>query len=322
MNRLLMGGALVVALLGAARPAQAQLNGENLLGDMGLKSGTQPAPGFYVSMLHYRYRTDTIRNRNGQRISFDPQQRGRQRIDATVPIALYVSPTTLLGGHYAAMAVVPFANGALEAPAFGLLEEASLGLGDAYFMPFQLGWHMRRADVTTSFAFFAPTGRYAADASDNLGKGMWSYELSAGATLYADQARTWSIAATGFWETHSRKQDTTLKVGQLFTIEGGAGKSFLDGAMHVGMAYYAQWKLTPDQIGLAYELPADATIGRHRVYALGPDVTIPIARKSKLISLVNVRYLWEVGARIKTEGPSLLLTTTFPLPSIKIPAKH
>jgi hypothetical protein len=33
---------------------------------------------------------------------------------------------------------------------------------------------------------------------------------------------------------------------------------------------------------------------------------------------VNVRYLWEQGAYVKTQGQSLLVTTTFPLGGIKI----
>jgi hypothetical protein len=37
---------MVLAMAMFASPAHAQLNGENLLGDMGVKSGSQPAPGF------------------------------------------------------------------------------------------------------------------------------------------------------------------------------------------------------------------------------------------------------------------------------------
>jgi hypothetical protein len=48
-------------------------------------------------------------------------------------------------------------------------------------------------------------------------------------------------------------------------------------------------------------------------------VTIPIATKTRLISLVNVRYLWEQGARFKTQGDTLMVTTTFPIGGIRIP---
>jgi hypothetical protein len=324
--------ALIAVLILSAAPAYAQLNGENLLGDMGVKSGTQPEPGLYLGSLYYRYRTETIRNANGDRVTFDPNQRGSQTIHANVPLVIYVSRAKIFGANYGMMAVMPFANGALDAPAFGLTEDASNGPGDAYVMPIQLGWHGSRADVTTGFAFFAPTGRYEVDATDNLGKGMWSYEVSGGTTVFLDRRRTVSLATSAYWETHTKKKDTGdvragnvtltgVRVGQLMTLEGGVGKSFLGGAASVGMAYYAQWKITADRFGVPVELPGDPSIDRHRVFAYGPDVTVPIALKSKLISLVNVRYLWETGARIKTEGPSFLLTATFPVPSIKIPVR-
>ena len=321
-----------VAALAAATPARAQLNGENLLGDMGVKSGTPPAPGFYAGSLYYRYFTETIKGPDGKTVVFDPSQTGSQTIHAAVPMLIYVSNKKLFGGNIGMMAVMPFANGALEAPGLGLSESASTGPSDLYLMPLQLGWHQSRYDVTAGFALFAPTGRYSAGASDNLGKGMWSYELSGGGTLYLDPSRSWSLSTTAFWETHSKKQGEDLHlgpvslkdvtVGQLLTLEGGAGKSFLHGAAHVGVAYYAQWKVTPDEIAVAAPLTETVSLADgHRVWGIGPDVTIPIATKKRLISLVNVRYLWEAGARIKTQGQSLMVTTTIPVGGISIPGK-
>ena len=319
---------LALAALVAA-PAYAQLNGENLLGDNGVKSGSQPAPGFYVSSLYYLYNTDTIKDANGNRITPDPSRAGSQKLQVIAPVFIYVSKAKVFGANYGMMAVVPFANGALEAPAFGLDEEVGTGAADMYLVPLQLGWHRSRADVVTAFALFPPTGRYTAGADDNLGKNMWSYELSAGTTLYFDEKKTVSFAATGYWETHTKKKDTGnvrvgnltltgVKVGQLLTLEGGLAKSFLGGAAHAGVAYYAQWKLTEDEFGIAVSLPVGPAIGKHQVWGFGPDVTLPLATKSKLISLVNVRYFWEAGAQLKTQGQSLVVTATFPVPSIKI----
>jgi len=319
--------AAVLIMLGPV-PAPAQLNGENLLGDMGVKSGSQAAPGFYVSALYYLYHTNTIRDGNGHQIALDPNNPASQTIHAICPVVLYVSRFKVLGGNFGMMAVMPFANGTLEAPAFGLVEEASFGASDLYVVPAQVGWHFPRADLLASFGFFAPTGRYTAGASDNLGKGMWSYELAGGATVFLDRARTISLATSGFWEIHSKKEGevtigkvtlTDVKAGQLLTLEGGVAKSFLSDAAHVGVAYYAQWKLTDDDLGSPVPLPVG--IAKHRVFGFGPDVTIPIAIRSRLIALVNARYLWETGARVKTEGQTLTVTATFPVPSIKIPPK-
>lgn len=45
--------------------------------------------------------------------------------------------------------------------------------------------------------------------------------------MYLDEQRTVSLATTAFWEFHGDKKDTNTRVGQILTLEGGAGKSFL-----------------------------------------------------------------------------------------------
>jgi choline-sulfatase len=326
----ILATAVLLLAAGMATPAYAQLNGENLLGDMGVKSGTQAEPGFYVGNIYYRYFTDRVKGPNGETLVLDPTRSGSQTINAGVPMFLWVTSKKFLGANFGMMAVMPFASGALEAPGLGLSEKASVGPSDVYVMPAQLGWHGKRFDAVAGVGFFAPTGRYAAGSSDNLGKGMWSYELSGGGTVYLDQARTISVSTTAFWETHGKKDGSVtagtlsvenVKVGQLMTLEGGIGKSFLNGAASVGVAYYTQWKLTEDSMTVT---PFDADAGipaKHRVYGFGPEVTIPIGTRSKLISLVNVRYLWETGAEVKTQGQTLTVTTTFPIGGIKIGAK-
>jgi hypothetical protein len=318
----------VTLTLLCAAPASAQLNGENLLGDMGVKSGTQPEPGLYASYVYYRYFTDSIRDPDGNPAALDPTGTASQTIHASVPLLLWVTPKKVLGAQFGMMAVLPIANGSLEAPGFGLSEKASVGLSDLYVMPAQLGWHFERADAIAGVAFFAPTGRHTAGASDNLGKGMWSYEVSGGGTFYGDRQRTISLSTTAFWETHSKKDGevrvgrvaiSDVKVGQLLTLEGGIGKSFLHGAASIGVAYYAQWKLTNDELKLSTQ--PSSIPDKHRVFGFGPDVTIPIATKTKLISLVNVRYLWEEGAETKTQGQTLMLTWTVPVGGIAIPQK-
>jgi len=328
-RRTLMAALGVMATGFCAAPAHAQLNGENLLGDLGVQSGTQPAPGVYVSNIYYRYFTDSIRDPNGNPAGLDPTGTASQTIHAGMPLVYYVTPKKVLGANFGMMAVLPVAKGSLEAPGLGLSEKAGTGLSDLYVMPAQLGWHFKRADAVAGVGFFAPTGRYSAGASDNLGKGMWSYEVSGGATVYLDPKRTFSVATTAYWETHSKKEGEVrvehvtlndVKVGQLLTVEGGVGKSFLHGAASVGVAYYAQWKVTTDQMALSPSVTQSSGIpDKHRVWGVGPDVTIPIATKTRLISLVNVRYLWEQGAHVKTQGQTLMITNTIPLGGIKIP---
>jgi hypothetical protein len=151
---------------------------------------------------------------------------------------------------------------------------------------------------------------------------MWSYEPFLGTTIYFDEQRTLSLATTAFWEFHSEKEDANVKVGQILSLEGGAGKSFLGGGLIVGAAYYAQWKLTEDRLA-SFMLPGGGSFepglaNKHKVFGFGPDVTLPVASRTKLFALVNVRYFWEAGATSKTQGRTLAVTATFPIPSVAL----
>ena len=68
-RRAIAGGASIAALLlAAAMPAHAQYLGLNLRGDTGLKSGSQPGPGYYfVLPLYYRADYTSHRRRRTQR---------------------------------------------------------------------------------------------------------------------------------------------------------------------------------------------------------------------------------------------------------------
>ena len=321
MRRLMM---FVVAagLILLATPAHAQLNGSHTPGDYGVQSGSQPSPGFYAALFYLRYDADTIKDADGNIVRLSPSAPGSLAVSAVAPLAWYVSKAKILGANYGAMVVLPFANASIEAPAFAIGDTVDTSVSDLLVRPLDLGWHTARADVTAGFQFYAPTGRYERGGSDNIGKGMWAYEPFLGTTVYFDEKRTVSLATTAYWEFHGNKKDTDVKVGQILTLQGGVGKSFLGGGLITGAAYYAQWKLTEDQLA-EFELPGRPPIGvtvpgKHKVFGFGPDVTLPIATKSKLFALVNIRYLWEAGAQLKTEGHTLVVTATFPVPSVRL----
>ena len=309
-------------MLVRAEPARAQLNGSHSLGDFGVQSGSQPLPGVYAGLFYYRYSTDTIKDSAGNTVSPSPGAPSSVALAAAAPMLWYVSKAKFLGANYGVMVIVPWANASLEAPAFGLLNTIDTGLADMVVRPIDLGWHTARADVAAGFQVYVPTGRYTPGGSDNIGKGMWTSEPFLGTTVYLDEKRTASLATTAFWEIHSKKEDSNVKVGQILTLEGGAGKSYLGGGLIIGAAYYAQWKLTKDQLR-EFVLPGGGAIGldfpsKTRVFAFGPDVTLPVASKSKQFALINVRYLWETGARVKTQGETLTVTATIPVPSVRL----
>jgi hypothetical protein len=308
----------VVALLLATSAGHAQFLGHNFKGDFGLQSGSQPPPGFYLATLYLRYDGDRLRDRNGDEVRIDPEGKGEIDVNSYALGLWWVSKTRILGANYSLAAYPAFTDNVLEAPIFGLEQKTDTGFTDLYIQPINLGWHTERADYMAGLGVYAPTGSYDPDASDNLGLGMWSFELFGGTTVFFDEAKTWHFAARAVYETHTKKQDTEITVGDLLTLEGGLGKSFLQGAAMVGAAYYAQWKMTDDDLGLDIELPGGRRLAKHRVYGIGPEVSLPLATKKKLIGFLDVRYFWETGARTTLEGNTFTFTLTFPIPSVAL----
>jgi hypothetical protein len=322
-GRFLLVISVLTAVMGmASNHAHAGFLGHNGLGDFGLQSGTQPDPGTSLSAMYLRYDSDTLRDRDGNQVSLDPKHGGSIAVNAYALGLYYVSNFKLLGGSYGFMIFPGFTDNSLEIPILDVQEGADFGFTDLYIQPINLGWHTERADFIAGLGLFAPTGSYDPDASDNLGLGMWSFEISAGTTIYFDKAKTWHFATTAFYEMHTEKKDTDIRVGDILTLEGGLGKSFMEGAVNVGLAYYAQWKITEDDFGQdieqALNLLGLPEPGKHRGYGFGPEVTVPIATKSKLYGLVTARYFWETGVESSLEGNTLVLMATFPIPSVPL----
>jgi hypothetical protein len=319
MEMLISRGLLIaycILLLGPVA-ANAQLNGHNTRGDFGLQSGTQAPPGFYIVPLFYDYRADTLRDRNGDS---RPLLKSGGTVDARAAIVgfLWTSEMKVLGGNYGFEIWPGVTNNALEAPIFGLAESSSTGVADLYIRPISLGWNIPRADFITGLGLYAPTGEWQLAGDSNRGLGMWSFEIFGGTTVYFDEARSWHLSALASYETHSDKEDTDIRVGDLLTLEGGLGKSFMDGALAVGITYYAQWKITEDDLGLDINPAGGPLSNKHRVYGLGPELMLPIASKSKLFGFLTLRYLWETGAQSTLEGNTFVALLSFPIPSIPL----
>ena len=299
--------ALAVGLILSAAPASAQLNGQNIKGDVGLKSGSQAPAGGYVILPLYWYSADAVKNRDGDEVLHGS-------LDAFVggPGINIVTTRKLMGANYGFLVVLPFANNRLQGTE--LDENPGGGLTDMFVQPLSLGWHLKSADVTTSYGLYIPIGRYEDGASNNTGLGMWGHELSAGATVYLNDSRTWHAATLASLDFQSKKEHSKTKVGNILNLEGGVGRDLLKGAASVGLVYYATYKLTDDHIE---GLPGILIRGKNRVWGLGPEATLPLAAKRTLYGFVTVRYQWELGARTTTEGGAWNVLATFLLKPIK-----
>ena len=281
--------------------ATAQLSSHNLPGDFGLLSGSQPAPGLYLVAPFARYGSDTIKDRSGNPLDLQ----GDLGVDVFFPITFVVTDWKLFGANYGFLASPPFVNQRYESPRFD--EETGMAFSDTYVAPVHLGWHTPRADVTVAYAFYAPTGRYEAGGDDNRGLGMWSHEISTGVTAYFDDDHIWHAATTMFYELHTEKKDSNTKVGDFITLEGGVGRSFMEGASSAGLAYYAQWKATEDRIE---GLPGLLVPGKNKVFGVGPELTVPFFATGPWAGLVTLRYQWELGAQSAFQGQMFNVSVT------------
>jgi hypothetical protein len=297
------------AFIIASGHVHAQFNGHNLRGDFGLFSGSQPAPGWYAGFMGVNYEADSLQDRNEDQIGTG----GNLDVNAVAPYFWWVSDKKVFGGNYSVFASPSWTDNSLEAPALVIASDTDLGAGDLYVQPINLGWHTETADFMAGLGVFSPTGRYSDGASDNTGLGMWSYELYGGTTIYLDDARAWSFAALAFYETHSSKEDSDVKVGDILTIEGGLGKSWANGTAALGVSYFAQWKVTEDELGAGV-----SNSNKHKIFGIGPELMLPIASKTKFYGTLNFRYLWDFGVESNTEGNTFLLMATFPIPSIPL----
>jgi hypothetical protein len=231
---------------------QAQLKGGHILGAMGLQSGTQtPENTLSVYIPGYFYTASSLKDANGDKAIANP--------DLTMTITgagiSWVSDFKILGANYGASALLAFAANTIQGN--NVNANNCLKLTDTYIVPIQLGWHHKRADFVASYQVYLPTGSYEAGASDNSGLGMFINEFSAGTTLYFNDKKTFHFAALASYEINGRKKDTDIKTGDIFSLEGGLGKTFYmmnaektapKGIFNAGLIYYLQYKVTDDKI--------------------------------------------------------------------------
>jgi hypothetical protein len=298
-----MAWLLSLIVFASAGVASAQLNIPVVRGDNGLQSGSQAPPGVYLTGLYYFYDTSEIVDRNGTRSNRVSIQQGFGGVALT-----YVSKKKFLGGNYAATVVAPIANVAIDTPFSS--SGSGVAYTDMYVQPIQLGWHKKRFDALTGFGIYMPTGRFTPGASNNTGLGMWSYELSAGTTVFLDKTKAWHAATTAYYNIQSHKKDTNRKAGNVLSLEGGLGRNWCSHLCNVGVDYYTQWKVTDDTLP---NVPSNF-ISKHRYYGIGPEVNGVIPISAKTLTIFKIAFFHELGNRVATQGNSIIMTVTLAKP--------
>ena len=127
-----------------------------------------------------------------------------------------------LGGYFMPYISINFATGevvaALNGTSLGTRAGGS-GFADTYVQPLNMGWHFgKRVDFNAGYSFTAPTGRYTAGASNNVGSGYWGNNITSGTTLYITKNQGTTANLYTNWEIHGQKTVASAPAGQLSKI--------------------------------------------------------------------------------------------------------
>ena len=117
---------------------------------------------------------------------------------------------------------------------------------------------------------------------------MWGHELAVGTTVYLDEKKYHGAAMVSV-RLQSKKEDSETKVGNEMNIEEGIGGDFLKGGLSAGLVYYWSGKLTQDHIE---GFPEILIRGKNKVFALGPEVSLALAKKNTVYGFLKVNYQW------------------------------
>jgi hypothetical protein len=213
---------LAILLLLSHFPARSQSRGVYPLGMSSTNSGITPASGFtYSNQLLFYYRNES-KDQSGD----TKPVTGSNAVVMDMNSIIWVSKRKVLGGaNYSALATLPFAKNDLTSDINGNISGGG-GFADSYYVPFILGWNKERVSVRLLYGFLAPTGRYASDASNNVGSGYWTNAVSSGQTFSLTRSKTWALSIFEMYEFHTTQEGTQTRPGQTFDLDYSFVRNF------------------------------------------------------------------------------------------------
>ena len=301
-------GAVAFAVLLAfpSAAALAQNRGVYPLGMTAINSGGVAASGFTYANAFLFYGRDESKGPDGETIAT-----GTNSVLMDMNTLAWASePIAALSGlRFSLAATVPIANNSLASDVSGSISGGG-GLADSYYQPVILGWAFGRADLRAAYGFLAPTGRFHAGASDNVGSGYWTHTLSLGETFYLTGDRATALSAYQIYEFHTAQEGTDIHPGQTLSLDYSLTQRIAlrkDLQLQVGLAGYGQWQTTGRS---GPNVTPDEMAARYRVNALGPAANVLLPGRK--VSL-GVRYLKEFSNRSTFQGYSIQISGSLSL---------
>ena len=280
----------VLAVALTATRASAQQLGTKVMGGLGIDAGTQGPPGVFVLDRALQFTADKARGREGDALPIQ----GLDILARANAIGVAYTFVTRSSPYLTVVASVPFARVSVNS-ANPIVSTDRWGLGDIFVQPIKAGLRHPHHDVVTSYAFFAPTGRFEPKTGVGVGRGYWTHQFSLGGAGYIDTTRARRASVLVSYDLNQRMRGVDITRGNMLSMQGGAGAA-VGKAFVLGVAGYALWQVSDDG-GTA--LPQTLTGLRTRTYGLGPeiDVVIPtIGLKG------DFRFMWDFGTRARPQG--------------------
>jgi hypothetical protein len=299
--------ALLCVAMGPAI-AHAQSRGVYPLGMSAVGSGLTPEPGFtYANQLLF-YSRDESKADDGSTLPVS----GQNAVVMDMNSFIWVSRRSLLGGaRYSATATVPIAKNELTSDIHGMLNGGG-GFADSYYLPLILGWNRDRASFRALAGFLAPTGRFTAGASDNVGSGYWTPTLSSGQTFVFSSDKSVSLSTFELYEFHTVQEGTSTRPGDTMNVDYSLMKTFAfekgPSRLQIGLAGYEQRQTTAKT---GPSVTPEQSQERYAVNAVGlaSNILFPNQRMS-----LGIRFFEEFSNRAAYQGFSLQISGSIGLP--------
>jgi hypothetical protein len=281
-------------------PAAAQSRGVYPLGMSATNSGITPESGFTYSNQLLIYSRNQSKGPQGEVLAT-----GSNSVVMDMNSFVWVSKKEILGGaRFSMSATLPVAKNSLTSDVVGAISGGG-GLADSYYQPLILGWQTKRADIRAIYGFLAPTGKFSAGASDNVGSGYWTHVAASGQTFYLTRSKATALSAFQMYEWHTTQKSTAIHPGQTLNLDYSLTHVIpvADAVrLQVGLVGYGQ-RQTTAKSGPTVTLEQART--RYEVNALGFASSV-IFPEQKIN--VGVKYFKEFLNRSTFQGYSVQIS--------------
>jgi hypothetical protein len=287
---------VLVGILSISRLAEAQIRGVYPTGMNATNAGVTPDSGLTYSNLFIFNARDESKGPDGEVVAT-----GTNAVMIDLNTFVWVSRRRLLGGaRFSATATLLVSNNSLASDTEGQLS-AGGGFADSFYQPFIFGWQTDRVGLRTAYGVLAPTGRFNAGASDNVGSGYWTQAPSVGLTIFLTTDKTTTLSAFHMYEFHTVQEGTDIHPGQTANIDYSVARTIRvkeDTQLQLGLIGYGQWQTT-DKTGATISAQGGA---HYQVNALGFTSNVLLAARKMSLGL---KYCKEFSNRATFQGYTL-----------------